>query len=291
MCGESQLTGLVNSPMYKLMIRKVWRCIPLVLLCAALAFAQEQPDKPAPVAQPKIDHPLPFKAGEKLTYEVSFSKLIFGGAIGDLTLSVANAEPSAKNSKLALRAEAISKGFFPKLFGIKVRDTFSSVVNPLDFGLHESTKSIEEGSNRREQKSIIDRNAGRVTYTERNLADTGVEPKIKEALAPAWIQDMLSATYFVRTQPLKEGDAIPIPISDIGEVYQIEVIVEKREEVKVDAGKFKAIRLNAKVFDGRYIRRSGEMLLWLSDDARRIPVRARIKTSGATITVDLKRIN
>ena len=71
---------------------------------------------------------------------------------------------------------------------------------------------------------------------------------------------MLSATYFVRTQPLNPGDVIKIPISDIGEVYEIEVIVEGREEVKSSAGKFKAIRLNAKVFDGRFIRRSGEML-------------------------------
>src|SRR5262249_37611711 len=151
-----------------------------------------------------------------------------------------------------------------------------------DFGLHESIKSIEEGSNRREQKSVIDRETGRVTFTERNLADKKAEPKVKETTAPTWVQDMLSATYFVRTQPLNEGDVIQIPISDLGEVYHIEVIVEKREEVKVDAGKFNAIRLNAKVFDGRYIRRSGEMLLWISDDARRLPARARIKTSGAT---------
>ena len=40
----------------------------------------------------------------------------------------------------------------------------------------------------------------------------------------------------------------------------------------------------------RFVRRSGEMFLWLSDDARRIPVRARIKTSGATVIADLKSI-
>src|SRR5262249_27312687 len=146
------------------------------------------------------NQPLPFKAGEKLRYEVSFSKLIFGGTIGDLTLSVAGGEPAAKNAKLLLKAEAGSKGFFPKLFRIKVRDTFSAFVNPVDFGLHESIKSIEEGSNRREQKSIIDREAGRVTFIERNLADKKAEPKVKEAAVPNWVQDMLSATYFVRTQ-------------------------------------------------------------------------------------------
>jgi hypothetical protein len=81
-----------------------------------------------------------------------------------------------------------------------------------------------------------------------------------------------------------------MPISDGGEVYNIEVIAGKREEIKTAAGRFKAIQLNAKVFDGRYIRRSGELLVWLTDDAQRIPVRARIKTSGTTIIVDLKRM-
>jgi hypothetical protein len=87
---------------------------------------------------------------------------------------------------------------------------------------------------------------------------------------------------------LKEGDVIPIPISDGGEVYNIEVIAGKREELKVGSTKIKAIQVNAKVFDGRYLKRSGEMLVWITDNDRRIPVRARVKTSGYTITVDLK---
>lgn len=266
-----------------------WILLTLAALAVLLVSAQAQPERPAALDVPKIAQPLPFKAGEKLRFEVSFSKLIFGGAVGDVQLTVANAE-HARDARLALKAEVASKGFFPKLFGIKVRDTYSSIVSAQDLGLHESHKSIAEGSNRREQRSVIDREAGRVTFTERNLADKNAETKTKEAASPAWIQDMLSATYFVRTQPLNPGDVIKIPISDVGEVYEIEVIVEGREEIKASAGTFKAIRLNVKIFDGRFVRRSGEMLMWLSDDARRLPIRARVKTSGATVTVDLKSI-
>jgi hypothetical protein len=31
------------------------------------------------------------------------------------------------------------------------------------------------------------------------------------------------------------------------------------------------------------------MFVWVTDDEKRVPVRARIKTSGATVTVDLKK--
>ena len=71
-------------------------------------------------------------------------------------------------------------------------------------------------------------------------------------------------------------------------VYKIEVVVGKREEVKVDAGKFKTIMLDAKVFNGRYVKRNGQMFIWVTDDEKRTPVRAKIKTSGATVTIDLK---
>ncbi|HST23951.1 MAG TPA: DUF3108 domain-containing protein, partial [Blastocatellia bacterium] len=163
-------------------------------------------------AVPKINKPLPFKAGESLFYEIGFSKLIFSGTIGEVRMSVAKAQNADKLDLLEIKADIISKGFFPKLFGIKVKDRFSAIVNAMDFGLQTSSKLIEEGNVRREQKSVIERESGRVTFTERDLANANAEPKIKQAESPSWIQDMLSSCYFVRTQKLNEGDVIPIPI-------------------------------------------------------------------------------
>lgn len=271
------------------MLRKALAPAASLLLGLSLATAQVSPEKVAFIP-PKVAAPLPFKIGETLAYNVSFSKLIFSGTIGELKLTVSKPSDSPKPEMIELKADAVSKGFFPALFGVKVKDRYISLVNQTDFGVHASTKLLEEGKVRREQKSVVNREAGMVTYTDRDLANVKSAPKVKEKPSPSWIQDLLSAIYFVRTQPLKEGDVIPVPISDGGEVYNIEVIAGKREEIKTRFGEVKAIQLNAKVFDGRYIKRSGEMLVWVTDDPTRIPVRARIKTSGATITVDLKRM-
>jgi hypothetical protein len=280
------------------MVKMLLTTLLLIVLGSAFTGAQALSDKSILEPRPKISQPLPFKHGETLTYDVGFSKLIFSGTIGELKLWVVS--ESAKEAKederavvklIEFRAEAVSKGFFSKLFGVKVRDRFNSLANPADFGVHSFTKNIEEGKVRREQKSVIDRKDGRVTYTDRDLANTAAKPLVKEKSSPPWIQDVLSAIYYMRTQEMKDGAVIPIPISDAGEVYNIELVVTgKREEIKVDAGRFKTVLLDAKIFDGRYIRRSGEMKLWLTDDARRIPVRARVKTSGATLTVSLKRL-
>lgn len=277
------------------MVRTLFTTLLLLALGSGLTGAQILSDKSVVTLKPRISQPLPFKAGETLTYEVGFSKLIFSGTIGELKLWVAseNAKPNGASpfELIDLRAEAVSKGFFSKLFGVKVHDRFNSLTNSADFGVHTFTKNIEEGKVRREQKSVIDREDGRVTYTDRDLSNATAKPLVKEKPSPPWIQDVLSAIYYMRTQEMKEGAVIPIPISDAGEVYNIELVVTgKREEIKVDAGKFKTVLVDAKIFDGRYIKRSGEMKLWVTDDTRRIPVRARVKTSGATLTISLKRL-
>jgi len=270
------------------MLWNALRAATAILAILIAAPAQVSPERTPPLTPPKIQS-LPFKIGETLTYDVSFSRLIFSGTIGELKLSVSNPSEPMKTPMLELKAEAVSKGFFPALFGVKVRDRYITLVDANDFGIHSSTKLLEEGKVRREQKSIIDREAGRVTFTDRDLATEKSEPRTKEKPSPSWIQDLLSAIYYVRTQPLKEGDVIPIPISDGGEIYNIEVIAGKREELKVGSAKIRAIQVNAKVFDGRYLKRSGEMLVWIADDERRVPVRARVKTSGYTINVELRR--
>ncbi len=258
------------------------------VLGAGPTGAQARSDQVASIA-PRVIHTLPFKTGESLVYEVSFSKYIFSGTIGELKLMVGNRAKEEKGELIELQAEAVSKGFFPKIFGIKVRDRFHSVVSSKDFGLHTATRLIEEGSVRREQKSVVNREAGRVTYTDRDLVNEKAEPRVHETAAPTWVQDTLSACYFVRTQKLNQGDVISVPISDGPQVYNIDVIVGKREKIKVDARKFDTVVLEVKAFDGRYVKRSGEMFIWVTDDEKRIPVRAKIKTSGATVSIELKQ--
>ena len=118
----------------------------ILVFSSALTRAQIASDGAATDSTPKIAHPLPFKVGETLSYEVSFSKYIFGGDVADLKLSVSRA---AQPSLLELKADLVSKGFFPKLFGVKVKNRFTAIVSSNDLGLLSSTKQIEEGKSRR----------------------------------------------------------------------------------------------------------------------------------------------
>ena len=87
------------------------------VLCVVTA-AQVSSEKPsqtvAATAPSKVAQPLPFQPGEQLVYEVSFSKLIFSGIVGDIKLSVSRSPDPALNM-IDFKAEAVSRGFFPTL--------------------------------------------------------------------------------------------------------------------------------------------------------------------------------
>ncbi len=237
----------------------------------------------------KITQPLPFQVGEKLFYEITFEKLIFSGKVGEMTLKAEKPE-NAKPGTLQLKGEIISKGFFTSLFNLNFEQNLSSVVSAEDLGILESSKIIDDGKTRKEHTSRINREKGLLSYTFRNAKDPAAEPQTKEVASPVWVQDILSIFYFARTQDWKEGQAISFPVADEGNIRNIEIVVGKREEVKVDAGKFKAVGLEAKIFGGLFLRRSGEMVIWFSDDARRLPVKTRLKLTNGTVNIELKRV-
>jgi hypothetical protein len=189
-------------------------------------------------------------------------------------------------ANIEFSAEVVSKGFFTWLFGIKIEDSYGAIVSSDDFGLLRSWKEIDQGDLHRRNETKVDRELSTISYSESDRKSPGVV-KVKTGNSPQWILDLLSLVYFIRTQELKDGKVITIPITDVGQVYMIDLIPGKREEVAVEAGKFKSIQIDLKIFDGKYIRRSGQLWVWLSDDARRLPVRARLKSSGTTVNITL----
>src|SRR6476661_5599952 len=103
------------------MLLKALAVAATFLLGLGLAGAQVSTEKTG-FTPPKIAEPLPFKIGEMLVYDVSFSRLVFSGTIGELRLTVSKPLDTTGPEMLELRAEAVSKGFFPALFGLKVKD-------------------------------------------------------------------------------------------------------------------------------------------------------------------------
>ena len=105
-------------------------------------------------------------------------------------------------------------------------------------------------------------------------------------------QDLVSAIYKLRHLPLAVGETFELTISDSGLVYKVPVRVAAREKKKSVLGKKWCFRIEPEVFgENRLIERDGDMTLWITDDRRRIPIRANINTNIGKVVVKLKKVS
>ena len=230
-----------------------------------------------------LRHPLPFRYGERLSYDVKFSRFPISANVGEVTFTVGEAAGSVEHVKFEVNA--VSKGALASLFGIKVNDTFTTLADRNDLFVYSSIKVLHENEVRTFEESLFDRNAPKVRYNVRNPAVAGdVGTTVVQETRP-WVQDVVSALYFARTRKLKNaGREVRFPISDRGQTYDVGVALIGKEKVEVEGKKYDTLRVDARIFGGRFVRRDGELHIWLTDDARRIPVKAVMKSPNGTAT-------
>ncbi|MFN7949060.1 MAG: DUF3108 domain-containing protein [Blastocatellia bacterium] len=278
------------------------------LLCLlVVAGVARQPDHGAPRREFKVA-PLTL-AGEKLTYEVKFSRFPIYATVGEVTFELlgkapdplpgnlieelnAGFKPNEGDHFIHLRAVAVAKGFLIKLFGVSAQDRFETLVDEHDFSARLSFKRIQEGKKNLSLTTVFDRDRDAAAYQVRDFSKPQEEPKETSVKTVPGTLDLLSAIYFVRTQKLKTGETLRFPVNDDGQQYEFEILVGKTEKLKTDLGKFKTIRIEPKLFgQGKFISRPGEMTMWLTDDDRRIPVKVVAKTSTGTVTASLIKMD
>lgn len=249
--------------------------------------------------------PLPIPTGEKLVYEIRLARFPIYATLGTLTFEYAGeltgAEalhtfaplpptfaPGSDERFFYLRASAVSKGMLVAIAGVNLQDRFEALVDARDFSARLGIKEIKEGKKQQRQTAVFDAARATVTLTIQDLADPQATPQEKSVARIDGSLGLLSAIYFVRLQKLKEGQLIRFPVNDDNGNYEFKLLVGKRENLGTDCGKVKTIRLEPKILGpGELISRPGTMNVWVTDDARHIPLRLMAKTSVGTVTAKL----
>lgn len=131
-----------------------------------------------------------------------------------------------------------------------------------------------------------------MTWTSRDPNNPSAEPRHSITDFSGQLQDVLSAIYFIRTQPLQVGKTFEVFIGDGGRVYTIPVKVVEKKRMKTILGRVDVLRVNPELFgpDRLIDGEKGEFSIWITDDPRHIPVGGRVKTDYGTFDIKLKRI-
>jgi uncharacterized protein DUF3108 len=241
--------------------------------CLFLAFSVI----PTSLSQPRLGASaaaLPSK--ETLTYNIEW-RLIYAGAA---RLSL---EPKGSNSEAKLHLE--SGGLVSKLY--KVDDNYTVDMDEHFCGIKTELDAVERNRHH-ETKVEYDRARGKAIYVERDVLKNATI-KTAEADIQGCVSDIVGGLYKIRMTRLEPGQSAQIALSDGKKTVSARIDAKAREQIKTKAGTFNTIRYEAFVFNGVLYARKAQLLIWLSDDARKVPAQIRLRMSFpiGSITLEL----
>ncbi len=261
----------------------------------SFTFLQAQPIKISQNLNPAFNFSAPpknepFRIGETLVYEAKFSRLLLRGIdVADLTFTIIAPEKSSPD-KIQLKGEVVSKGSLLKLFSFSFLQKFDSTVQTDNFRILQTLRHDEQDKRVRTSEATFDYPASKLIYRELDPNNLMSPPRMIISPLEAPAQDLISAFYYLRRQPLKTDKTLKIQLSDSGIIYEVPIKVVARQQLKSVVGKVWTLRLEPEIFgDKRPLAGEGKMIIWLTDDVRRLPVRAQIQTNIGKIEIKLRR--
>ena len=214
-----------------------------------------------------------FGPGEKLVFDVSYGFL----HAGDAVMAVTSVETVLTRPTYRVTFDVQSTGAFSWIY--TVRDhyetyLYSDGIFPWKFEQH-----IQEGGYRRDFSAVFDHFRGKAATTE------------GEFEIPAFVHDVVSAFYYARTVDFtgrRPGYKVHLQNFYKDQAYPLDVKYLGRQTIDVDAGKFDCIIVEPLLKEGGLFKSEGRIIIWLSDDERKIPVKVSTKVLIGSIDAELK---
>jgi hypothetical protein len=232
-------------------------------------------------ASAQADMPVPFRAGEALTYDVSWTTFL---TAGQATLSVKERRPAGNSARYYLVAEGRPSSTLQKLYHLYYKA--ESMLDTRTLRPAMATVYSDENGRTRHKISTF-RSNGTVDYEIKT--STSSKSTIK---MPATAQDPLGALYVLRAIALKPGQApFTIPVTDSGKSYSMRVTVGGRESVRSGIGTLPAIKLTLVVSNTTdRTDKPSQFTIWISDDARRLPLKLQAGLAVGSVQLTLARV-
>ena len=255
---------LLFSPSAACLRRFFFLLLTAVLLVASASDAADAPS----VLKPG------FAAGERFTYRVSWLGLHAATAV----MEVGHAPPSNGRQMLRFLTTAMSSPVVTKFYAVDNR--VESVVDAETFLPQRLLFRRREGRRKNDFDVTFHHTEGNVL----SIKD-GVPTTIP---IPSGTQDSISCLYAIRNMPsLQPGFSQSMTVHHDKKNYRLEVRIEAIEKVRGPWGDVEAIRALAIMpFQGIFLN-EGNIRVWFTNDARRIPVKMKARVVVGSVVADL----
>ncbi len=145
----------------------------------------------------------------------------------------------------------------------------------------------EAGRRRSDKETIFDPAHGRVVFMN-HMKGTRSEHMSTGAL---W--DFVSGLYYIRAQDLDVGRKVTFNVFDSKKVFRVDVDVLRKEQIDTGHGATRTIVLRPLVTpqsekSGKLFEKASDILIWLTDDSAKTPVRIEAATNIGRVVAQLK---
>jgi len=216
-----------------------------------------------------------FQSGESINYHVYYTLAgiyVYGG---EANFNV-NQERYNGKAVYHIVGDGKTTSFFDGFF--KVRDKYESYIDTGTLQPYKFVRNIVEGDFKKFESVTFNHTAGTAT-------SQGGTFKV-----PDCIQDVLSSIYYARNidfNKYKAGDKIPFNMFIDDKTYNLYIRYLGKEVIKTKYGKFNAIKFKPLLIEGTIFKGGEKMVVWVTDDANKIPVRIESPISVGSVKVDM----
>lgn len=213
-----------------------------------------------------------FNVGEKLTFDVKYGFVTAGVAV----MQIPKIRRIAKRETYHVTFNVNSVSSFDPFF--KVRDRYETYLDTKGLFPWRFEQHIREGNYSRDFSAFFDH--------RRKVAKT----KNGTFKIPENVNDIVSAFYLARTfdyDTLEVGDSYYLENFFNNKIYPLNVVYRGKERIKVEAGTFDCIMIEPLVVEGGLFKSEGNIIIWLTDDDAKMPVKVKTKVLIGSIDAEL----
>ncbi|NTU43518.1 MAG: DUF3108 domain-containing protein [Nitrospirales bacterium] len=215
---------------------------------------------------------------ELLQYDLTWS----GIKAGDAVLEVKD-----KGQEAQIISKATSSKFVSLFY--RVEDVIVSTLRKGQFAINGGfwgtpssyRMKLREGKHRKDKEVLFDFQGKKITYINH------LEEEKASFDMNGSVLDPLSCFYYVRGVPLEVGKSVFVDIFDSKKLYSVEVQVLKKETIETPLGTFNTILIKPLMKSEGIFYRKGDILIWLTDDEKRLPVLLKTKVAVGSVKATL----
>jgi hypothetical protein len=221
-----------------------------------------------------------FAPGEDLHFVLKWGVVVAGYA----NLSVIDIQEIDQRPTYHITSSARSGGMVNAFY--KVKDQNDVWLDKEALVTVRYEKYIKEGKYEIQETSLLDQINHRWKTRSYRVDKNAFEEK--EGELPLNVLDAFGSLYYVRTLPLVIGQSYTMDVHSGDKVYPLVMTVLKQEKIKVPAGKFECILVEPQLRGpGLFVAKGKKLQVWLTADARHLPVRMRSEVFIGHVSAEL----